>query len=123
MSFKEGMYYEDELFSLKATILSNKTKYNELKIFKYYRNRKGSVMSAPSIQKCSDWYRMLAEVMDLYSITPDVYKPYLLSFIKNENINIPKRISGILKAYMDGGNIEIFPRREYEFMDFFENED
>ena len=122
MSFKEGMYYEDEVFSLKATILVEKTKYNEMKLFKYYRNRKGSVMSAPSIKKCSDWYRMLAEIMDLYSITPDIYKPYLLSFIKNENLNIPRRIAGILDAYKKGESIKLFPKRDYKFKDFFEDE-
>ena len=97
MKFKTGMYYEDELYCLKATILSKKTKSAKIKVFKYYRNREGSVMTKPSIKKCSDWYRMLAEVVDLYEITPDEYKPYLLSFIKNENDTIPLRIRGILK--------------------------
>lgn len=123
LKFKEGMYYEDEVFSLKATILSDKVKFNKLKIFKYYRNRKGSVMSTPSIKKCSDWYRMLAEVMDLYAIISDEYKPYLLSFIKNETINIPKKIAGILKAYENGEEIKTFPKRDYKFKEFFENED
>lgn len=113
MKFVEGMYYEDEIFCLKGTILSQKTMYGEFQIFKYYRNRKGSVTSSPSLKKCSDWYRMLAEVTDLYRITPNEYKPLLLSFIKNENESIPKRIAAILKAMNTGGKIESLPKREY----------
>ncbi len=92
MKFVTGMYYEDELYSLKGTILAQNTKSANIKVFKYYRNREGSVMTAPSIKKCSDWYRMLAEVMDLYQITPNEYKPYLLSFIKNEMIVFQKEL-------------------------------
>ena len=121
MKFKEGMYYEDEIFCLKATILSMVTKSVDLKIFRYYRNRKGSVMSSPSIKKCSDWYRLLAEIMDLYAITPDEYKPYLLSFIRNENDIIPQKIAAILQALESDGEIKILPKRNYKFRDFFEN--
>lgn len=121
MKFIEGMYYEDEIYCLKATILAKNTKYGDYPIFKYYRNREGSVMSSPSIKKCSDWYRMLAEVTDLYKITPDEYKPYLLSFIKNENDTIPKRIAAILKSYENGGEIKILPKRNYEYKNFFED--
>ena len=121
MKFVTGMYYEDELYSLKGTILAKNTKSANIKVFKYYRNREGSVMTAPSIKKCSDWYRMLAEVMDLYQITPNEYKPYLLSFIKNENDSIPERIKGILQALDNGGPIKLMPKRDYEYMDFFEN--
>ncbi len=122
MKFVQGMYYEDELFCIKGNILANITKYDKMKIFKYYRNRKGSVMSTPSIKKCSDWYRMLAEVTDLYKITPKEYKPYLLSFIKNENESIPKRIAAILKAIENKGPIKLLPKRNYEFKEFFEDE-
>ena len=122
MKFKTGMYYEDELYCLKATILSKKTKSAKIKVFKYYRNREGSVMTKPSIKKCSDWYRMLAEVVDLYEITPDEYKPYLLSFIKNENDTIPLRIRGILIALKNNEKIKLFPKRNYEFRSFFEDE-
>lgn len=80
-------------------------------------------MSAPSVKKCSDWYRMLAEVVDLYSITPNEYKPYLLSFIKNENESIPKRIAAILQALENGGPIKLLPKRNYQFKEFFESED
>ena len=41
-------------------------------------------MSTPSIRRCSDMYRMLAYLIDLYDITPERYRPYLLSFIENE---------------------------------------
>lgn len=121
MKFVTGMYYEDELYSLKGTILAQNTKSANIKVFKYYRNREGSVMTAPSIKKCSDWYRMLAEVMDLYQITPNEYKPYLLSFIKNENDSIPERIKDILQALDNGGPIKLMPKRDYEYIDFFEN--
>lgn len=80
--FKEGMYYEDELFSIKSNILSKVTTYGEFPIFKYHRNREGSVMTKPTIKKCSDWYRMVAEVTDLYEITPEEDRKYLLSFLK-----------------------------------------
>lgn len=122
MRFIEGVYYEDEIFSIKATILSEKTKCADIKVFKYYRNRKGSVMSSPSVKKCSDWYRMLAEVTDLYSITPEEYKPYLLSFIKNENESVPKRIGAILKALQEGGPIKLLPKRNYQYREFFDDE-
>lgn len=122
MKFVEGMYYEDEIYCLKATILSKTTKCSDIKIFKYYRNRQGSVMSAPSVKKCSDWYRMLAEVMDLYSITPDEYKPYLLSFIKNENDTIPKRIAAILYSLENGGPIKLMPKRDYKYREFWDDE-
>ena len=120
MKFVEGMYYEDELYSLKATILSEKTKNASIKVFKYYRNRKESVMSKPTVKKCSDWYRMLAEVMDLYTITPDEYKPYLLSFIRNENDYIPKRIANILQALENNTDIKILPKRNYRYRRFYE---
>lgn len=122
MRFVEGMYYEDEVFCLKGTILSNSTKSSTIKVFKYFRNRKGSVMSTPSVKKCSDWYRMLAEVTDLYTITPKEYKPYLLSFIKNENETIPARIAAIIKSMELGGPIQRLPKRNYKFKEFFEDE-
>ena len=123
MKFVEGVYYEDEIFCIKGTIIAKKTMYGEIQIFKYYRNRKGSVTSTPSIKKCSDWYRMLAEVTDLYAITPEEYKPYLLSFIKNENASIPKRIAAILRAMIDGENIKALPKRNYEYIDFWADDD
>ncbi len=123
MKFVTGMYYEDELYSLKGTILAQNTKSANIKVFKYYRNREGSVMTAPSIKKCSDWYRLLAEVMDLYQITPNEYKPYLLSFIKNENDSIPERIKGILQSLENGGPIKLMPKRNYKYIDFFETKE
>lgn len=122
IKFIEGMYYEDEVYCLKATILAESTKYSSLKVFKYYRNRKGSVMSEPTIKKCSDWYRMLAEVVDLYKITSDEYKPYLLSFIRNENDTIPARIGAILKALENNQEIKLLPKRNYKFRSFFDED-
>ena len=65
---------------------------------------------------------LLAEVVDLYEITPDEYKTYLLSFIKNENDTIPLRIRGILIALKNNEKIKLFPKRNYEFRSFFEDE-
>ena len=98
-------------------LLENNIKFME-KIYyedKYYRNRKGSIMSTPSIRRCSDMYRMLAYLMDLYDITPDEYKPYLLSFIENETESLPLRVEAILKCLREGGGTPVFPKRNYKF--------
>ncbi len=120
MKFVEGIYYEDVIFSLKSTILSEKTKNANIKIFKYYRNREGSITAKPTVKKCSDWYRMLSEVMDLYAITPDKYKPYLLSFIRNETESVIKRIANILEALENDTKIKQMPKRDYKFRSFFD---
>ena len=120
MRFKESMYYEDELFCMKANILVEKTTYGDFPIFKYRRNRKGSVMSTPTIKKCSDWYRMLAELVDLISITPQEYRKYLLSFIKNESDTIPLKIKAIIKSLFENTGTPVFPKREYEYDDYME---
>ena len=44
LRFVEGMYYEDELFSIKSNILSKVTTFGDFPIFKYHRNREGSVI-------------------------------------------------------------------------------
>lgn len=125
MRFIEGMYYEDELFCMKANILAEKTTYGEFPIFNYRRNRKGSAMTTPSLKKCSDWYRMLSEMVKLLEITPDEYKKYLISFLKNENDSIPYRIKAILQSFdPDKNGVPVFPKRNYEFVDFMgENND
>lgn len=120
MKFKEGMYYEDELFSVAANILADKTTYGEFPIFKYYRNREGSVMTKPTIKKCSDWYRMLAELIELYEIAKPEDRKYLLSFIKNENNSIPSRIAATLEALEGRKNIRMMKPRVFEYVDFFE---
>lgn len=123
MRFIEGMYYEDELFCMKANILAEKTTYGEFPIFNYRRNRKGSAMTTPSIRKCSDWYRMLSEMVKLLEITPEEYKKYLISFIKNESDSIPYRIKAILKTFdSNGKDVPVFPKRNYEFIDFMKEE-
>ena len=118
IKFVEGMYYEDQVFSLKATVLSNETIFGEFPIFKYYRNRKDSVMTTPSIKKCSDLYRVMAEITDLYEITPDEYKKYLLSFIKNENDSIPTRIAVNISALEGKEDVVVLPKRNYPYVDF-----
>ena len=121
--FKEGMYYEDELFSIKTNIIAKNTTFGEVPIFRYYRNRAGSVMTKPTIKKCSDWYRMLAEVIELYGITPNEDKKYFLSFLKNENDSIPLRIKVVLEALEEHENTKVLPKRRYHYEDFFENEE
>ena len=115
IKFMENIYYEDMVYSTHATILAKDYKYGDFPTFKYYRNRVGSIMSTPSIRRCSDMYRMLAYLMDLYEITPEEYKPYLLSFIKNETKSLPIRIDAILKALKEGNGTPVFPKRNYKF--------
>ena len=115
IKFMENIYYEDMVYSTTATILAKSYKYGDFPSFKYYRNRKGSITSTPSIRRCSDMYRMLAYLMDLYDITPDEYKPYLLSFIENETESLPLRVEAILKCLREGGGTPVFPKRNYKF--------
>lgn len=114
LKFMEGRYYEDMDFSLRAVIISNHLKYCDNVIFKYYRNRKGSVMSTPSIKRASDMYRMMAEVVDLYSITPKKYQKYLLSFIRNETDSLPMRVNAIITALENDSGSPVLPKRNYE---------
>lgn len=121
LKFVEGMYYEDEIYSMKTNILAQNTKYADIKVFKYYRNREGSVMTKPTIKKCSDYYRMLAEIVDLYQITPEEYRPHLLSFIVNENESIPHRIKAVLEALKKDEKIKLLPKRDYKFRRLFDD--
>ena len=121
--FKEGMYYEDELFSIKSNILSKVTTYGEFPILKYHRNREGSVMTKPTIKKCSDWYRMVAEVTDLYEITPEEDRKYLLSFLKNESDSIPLRVENIIEALRENRKTKVLPKRNYKFIDVLNEEE
>jgi hypothetical protein len=121
--FKEGMYYEDELFSIKSNILSKVTTYGEFPIFKYHRNREGSVMTKPTVKKCSDWYRMVAEVTDLYEITPEEDRKYLLSFLKNESDSIPLRVENIIEALRENRKTKVLPKRNYKFIDVLNEEE
>lgn len=121
--FKEGMYYEDELFSIKSNILSKVTTYGEFAIFKYHRNREGSVMTKPTVKKCSDWYRMVAEVTDLYEITPEEDRKYLLSFLKNESDSIPLRVENIIEALRENRKTKVLPKRNYKFIDVSNEEE
>jgi len=115
IKFIKGIYYEDMIYSTSATILAKSHKYGTFPSFKYYRNRKGSIMSTPSIKRCSDMFRMLSYLMDLYEKTPEEYKPYLLSFIENETESLPERINAILKSLKEGGGTPVFPKRNYTY--------
>lgn len=117
ITFIEGIYYEDMVYSIKASIFANKFKYGTFPIFNYYRNREGSIMSTPSIKRCTDMYKMLSHLMDLYEITPKEYQPYLLSFIINETNSIPMRIDAILDALANNSYSPIFPKRDYKFIE------
>lgn len=111
--FIENMYYEDMVYSIKAAILAEKTTFGSFPIYNYTRNHDGSIMSTPNLRKCTDMYKMLTHVTELYSITPEEYKPYLLSFIEQETNSIPIKIKEILKAQKENTNTPVFPKRQY----------
>lgn len=115
ITFIEGMYYEDMVYSIKSAIVAKNLKYGSFPIYIYYRNREGSIMSTPNIKRCKDMYKMLYYLMELYEETPEELKPYLLSFIKNETYSIPMRIDSILKSLKDKDYVPVFPKREYIF--------
>lgn len=115
ITFIEDMYYEDMVYSIKATILAEKTSYGEFPIYNYTRNHDGSITSTPNLKKCVDMYKMLSHVTELYDITPEQYKPYLLSFIEQETNNVPFKIKEILKAQEENRNTPVFPKRQYTF--------
>ena len=117
ITFIEDIYYEDMVYSMKATILANKLCYGEFPIFNYYRNRPGSIMSTPNIKRCVDMYKMLAHLTELYEITPEEYKKYVWSFIKNETLNLPMRMECILTAIKEGKMSPVLPKRRYELIE------
>lgn len=117
IEFVENMYYEDMVYSLKSIIHANKIAYGAFPIYNYVRNREGSIMSTPNMRRCSDMYRMMSYVMDLYEETPDEYKPYLLSFIKNETNGLYPRTVCILKALKEHTGSPVFPKRNYVFQE------
>ncbi len=114
LEFIKDMYYEDMVYSIKATILADKVGYGAFPIYNYYRNREGSIMSTPSIRRCSDMYKMLENVMKLYEITPQAYKPYLMSFIRNETNNLVERIDTVLNSIENGVELGVMPKRNYK---------
>lgn len=117
LKFIENIYYEDMIYSINAVILSKKTMYGEFPIFNYYKNRVGSIMTTPSIRRCTDMYKMLANLMELYDKAPKNLKPYLLSFIINETKGIPFKIKCILNAIENKENAPVFAKRQYKFTD------
>lgn len=117
IKFLTNTYYEDMVYSIKSTILAQKISYGEFVFYNYYRNRDGSIMSTPSIKRCTDMYKMLENVMKLYEITPDEYKPYLMSFIRNETRNTIEKIDIILNSIENEVFLETMPKRNYK-LDF-----
>ena len=115
LTFIEGMYYEDMVYSIKAAIKAKKTTFRAIPIYVYYRNREGSIMATPNIKRCKDMYKMLYHLMELYEETPEELQPYLLSFIKNETFGVPIRIDAILKSLKDATYTPVFPKRNYVF--------
>ena len=115
IEFIEKMYYEDMVYSIKAAIYAEKLDYAQFPIYNYVRNRRGSIMSTPTLKRCSDMYKMLSHVMELYEITPDEYKPYLLSFIKQETMSLPHKNKVILQAMKEKSMNPVLPKRNYEF--------
>ncbi len=122
IKFIEDIYYEDMIYSMKAVTLANETKYGEFPIFNYYKNRGGSIMTTPSVRRCTDMYKMLANLMNIYEEAPENLKPYVLSFIINETEGVPFKIKEILKAKNNNENSPIFPKRQYKFRDINEIE-
>lgn len=113
--FVEKMYYEDMVYSIKSAILAEKIDFAQFPIYNYVRNRRGSIMSTPTLKRCSDMYKMLSHVMELYDITPDEYKPYLLTFIKQETLSLPYKNRVILQSMKEKSMNPVFPKRNYEF--------
>lgn len=116
LTFIEGMYYEDMIYSITAAVKAKTLKYGEFPIYVYYRNREGSIMATPNIKRCKDMYKMLYYLMELYEETPEELKPYLLSFIKNETFGVPVRVDAILKSLKDASYTPVFPKRNYVFL-------
>ncbi len=115
ITFIEDMYYEDMVYSIKATILADKLKYGEFPIYYYYRNREGSIMATPNIKRCKDMYKMLYHLMELYESTPKELQPYLLSFINNETKSLPIRVNAIIKSLNGHTKTPVLPKRNYKF--------
>lgn len=115
LTFIEGMYYEDMVYSIKGAILAEKLSYGEFPIYIYYRNREGSIMATPNMARCKDMYKMLYYLMDLYEETPKNLRPYLMSFIKNETFGVPVRLDAILKSFEDHTKTPVLPKRNYVF--------
>ena len=115
LTFIEGMYYEDMVYSIKAAIKAKNTSFGAIPIYVYYRNREGSIMATPNVKRCKDMYKMLYYLMDLYEETPEELQPYLMSFIKNETIGVPARLDGIIKSLKDSTYTPVFPKRNYVF--------
>lgn len=125
IKFETDIYYEDMVYSIESVILAKETMYGEFPIFNYYRNRQGSITTKPSIRRCTDMYKMLSYLMNLYEKAPENLKPYLFSFIINETKHIPYKIAKIIEAIDKDEASPLFNKRQYGFIDINEidNED
>ena len=117
LKFMEDIYYEDMVYSMNAVILADETMYGDFPIFNYYRNREGSITTKPSVRRCTDMFKVLAYLTEIYEQAPENLKPYLLSFILNETKNVPFRMAKILKAIENNENSPLFAKRQYEYVD------
>ncbi len=106
ITFLTDTYYEDMLYSMKATILATKITYGEFPFYNYYRDREGSIMSTPSLRRCTDMYKIMEHIMRLY----------VMSFIKNETNSIPQKIDIILDAIKNNKKSPVLPKRNYKFV-------
>ena len=117
IKFVEDIYYEDMVYSTQAVILAKETMYGDFPIFNYYRNRTGSITTKPSIKRCTDMFKMLAYLMEIYETMPEDLQPYLLSFIINETKSLPYKFVKIIKAIKNNKNSPLFAKRQYDFID------
>ena len=91
MTFIEGMYYEDMVYSIKGAILAEDLNYGEFPIYVYYRNREGSIMATPNMARCKDMYKMLYYLMEFLNI-------YLLNLLKRNYVfteAVPSVVNGM----------------------------
>lgn len=102
--FDEGIYYEDMSFSLKGSLLAENIEFLLVPTVNHI-TRKGSIMSQANLKKCSDQYRYMASVMDLYTIVSEEKKHEFLQYILNEHNEIPYRISLLLEAIEKGEGV------------------
>ena len=93
--FVEGIVHEDELFSLKALLLANRTAHLYEPLY-LYRLREGSIMnSAPSLLQLESYFRILLEEVHIcrtWQISENV-KSCILSNIKGLLRNMIARYS------------------------------
>lgn len=105
--FIEHIFYEDMIYLFETYVKMNRWSYGEILIFKYTRDRDGSVMTKPSIKRCSDLYRYMSYLMELYPKFEKKEQDILMKFIHAENERIPERIEHVLNALEENNNITV----------------